>query len=223
MVGGHADDPELSSGGLRLINHQWLNGISGPMVDFDRPPKCLLELLTVELQSGPQHSVLFIDTDNAWRSIVAEVLLDHWGGRRFRAFSAGTHPAGQLNQACVFLLQQSGLATSHLHSKNWRDFHQPGAPVMDFVFLLSDEVSSEAWPCWPGNPITAQWSLPDPQSAEGSAAERMLACRDVYGMIERRVRILASLRLANHGRGDIQRSVCDIDRAEAERGTSRAA
>ena len=177
----------------------------------------------MENHPEPRHNVLFIDTDNAWRSIVAEALLDHWGRGRFRAFSAGTHPTGQVNPTCVFLLQQSGVATSHLHGKTCREFDQPGATVMDFVFMLSDEVSSAAGPCWPGNPIMAHWSLPDPLAATGSAAERMLACREVYAMIERRIRILTSLRLANCGRGDIQRSVRDIDRAEAELGTPRAA
>lgn len=165
--------------------------------------------------SKPQVNVLFIDTDNAWRSILAEALLGQWGGGRFRGFSAGTHPAARVHPDCGLLLQQLGLARADLHCKSWDHFHQPGAPVMDFVFTLCEQVADEAWPAWPGSPITAAWSLPDPLNAQGCAAEQMLACRELVGMIERRIRILVSLRLENIRRGEIRRTVRNIDRAEA--------
>jgi arsenate reductase len=166
---------------------------------------------------------LFIDAANAACGIMAEALLDHWGRGRFKGFSAGSHPAGQLNPVYVSLLQQIGLSAAGLRSKSWTEFHQPDAPVMDFVFVLEEEAVREAWPLWPGNPIMAHWSLPDPQAATGSAAERMLTHRQVFSMIERRVRILASLRLESQGRREAQVSVWEIERAEPAFGDAAAA
>ena len=168
---------------------------------------------------GRPYHVLFVDTKNAGPSIIAEALLDHWGRGRFKGFSAGSDPAGRLDDVSVTLLQQFGLPTAHLRSKSWTEFDQPDAPVMDFVFSVCDLGTDAAWPSWPGHPIAAAWSLPDPQTAIGSPAQQMLAHREVFQMIERRIQILASLRLGNHRRREVQIVIDDIGRA----GTAEAA
>ena len=155
--------------------------------------------------------------------ILAEALMCHWGAGRFRAFSAGTHPAGRLDPKCVSLLQQLGVPTAHLRSKNWTDFDQPNAPIMDFVFTVCDQAAQEAWPSWPGDPITAHWSLPDPQQATGSLATQMAAHREVFGMIERRVKILASLRLRSLRSTEIQAAVGAINGIATEPRITEAA
>lgn len=173
--------------------------------------------------SKPQRHVLFLDTDNAGRSILAEALLEHWGAGRFKSFSAGSAPAARPDPICLSLLRQLGVATAHLRSKSWSAFDQPDAPVMDFVFILCEELATEMSRPWPGNPIVADWSLPDPQAAERGEAERMAAYRQVFGMIERRVQILASLPLDGHARPGLQDLVTTIDRAEAARRDRAAA
>ena len=164
--------------------------------------------------SGRPYHVLFVDTGNAGPSIIAEALLDHWGRGRFKGFSAGSHPTGRLDEVSLSLLQQFGLPTSHLHSKNCAEFQQPDAPVMDFVFIVGGQGTGEAWPAWPGQPIVAEWNLPDPQTASGGTAERMLAHREVFQMIERRVQILTSLRLDSYRRRDVQKVIRDIEQTD---------
>ncbi len=150
------------------------------------------------------YNILFLGTGNAGRSIIAEALVNHWGGGRFHGFSAGSHPAGQLDATALLLLRQLGVPTGHLRSKEWTEFVAPGAPVMDFVFTLCDGAAQQAWPAWPGDPVSAHWSLPEPQLAVDSTALQMAAYREVFGMIERRVKILLSLRLRFQPRHRVQ-------------------
>jgi arsenate reductase len=81
-----------------------------------------------------------------------------------------------------------------MRSKSWDEFAAPGAPVMDFVFTVCDQAAGEQCPIWPGHPITAHWGIPDPAAAEGSHAMRMLAFREAFAMLERRVKMFVGLR-----------------------------
>jgi arsenate reductase len=141
------------------------------------------------------HNVLFLCTGNSARSILAERLMEHHGGGRFRAFSAGSFPKGTVHPLALRLLAEQRLPTEGLRSKSWDEFAEPGAPAMDFVFTVCDQAANETCPVWPGHPITAHWGVPDPAAAEGSEVQRMLAFRDAFGMLDRRIRIFAALRI----------------------------
>lgn len=106
--------------------------------------------------------VLFVCTDNAARSIMAEAILNQRGHGRFRALSAGSHPAGRVSPHALKQLQDARLDTVDLRSKPWDEFTQPGAPPLDFVFTLCDAAVLETQPAWPGKPVTAHWGVPDP-------------------------------------------------------------
>jgi arsenate reductase len=62
----------------------------------------------------------------------------------------------------------------------------------DFVITLCDN-AKETCPVWPGQPIVAHWSSPDPAAVEGSAAEKRRAFWQVAQQIKRRLELLASL------------------------------
>jgi arsenate reductase (thioredoxin) len=111
--------------------------------------------------TAKSYNVLFLCTGNSARSIMAEVLLEHWGKGRFRAYSAGSFPKSAVHPLALDLLEKARLPTSGLRSKSWREFAKPGAPEMDFVFTVCDQASKEACPVWPGNPVTAHWGVPD--------------------------------------------------------------
>ncbi|HTZ78405.1 MAG TPA: arsenate reductase ArsC [Stellaceae bacterium] len=139
------------------------------------------------------HNVLFLCTGNSARSILAESLIDHWGKGRFQGFSAGSFPKGEVNPLALQLLAELEFPTRGLRSKSWNEFARPGAPVMDFVFTVCDQAAGEVCPIWPGQPVTAHWGVPDPAAVEGSEATRMLAFREAFRALERRIKIFTSL------------------------------
>jgi arsenate reductase len=141
-------------------------------------------------------TVLFLCTGNSARSVMAEVILNKAGQGRFRAFSAGSHPKGQVNPHAFALLKSLGHDTSALRSKSWTEFARPGAPKLDFVFTVCDDAAGETCPVWPGQPMTAHWGIPDPAAALGSTAEIALAFRDAYRMLDRRIALFAALPIA---------------------------
>jgi arsenate reductase (thioredoxin) len=139
------------------------------------------------------YNVLFLCTGNSARSILGEVLIEHWGKGRFTGYSAGSFPKGTVHPAALDLLERLGLRTTGLRSKSWDEFARHGAPVMDFVFTVCDQAAGEVCPIWPGNPVTAHWGIPDPAAAEGTEAQRTQAFRDAYRQLEARIRLFVAL------------------------------
>ena len=123
-------------------------------------------------------NVLFLCTGNSARSIMAEAILNKLGAGKFRAFSAGSQPKGQLHPETLRLLQSLGYDSASFRSKSWHEFAKPGAPSLDFVFTVCDNAAGEACPLWPGQPMTAHWGVPDPAAATGNPAEVALAFKD---------------------------------------------
>jgi arsenate reductase len=156
------------------------------------------------------YNVLFICTGNSARSILAEALVDHWGKGRFRGFSAGSFPKGQVHPLALQLLQKLGLSTGGLRSKGWDEFAQPGAPAMDFVFTVCDQAAGEICPIWPGKPVTAHWGLPDPAAIEGTDDERTAAFGRAHREIENRIKLFTSLPIGSLDRMALERRAKEI-------------
>ena len=140
-------------------------------------------------------NVLFLCTGNSARSIMAEVAINHptIGGGKFRGFSAGSHPKGEVHPMALEILRDSRLTTEGLRSKNWTEFARPDAPQLDFVFTVCDQAAKEICPVWPGQPMTAHWGVPDPAAVEGSDADTRRAFRDAFRVLCRRIELFASL------------------------------
>ncbi|MGP8231591.1 MAG: arsenate reductase ArsC [Methylovirgula sp.] len=117
-------------------------------------------------------NVLFLCTGNSARSIMAEALLNGLGKGHFRAYSAGSHPKGEVHPLALKMIAEKGLPTEGLHPKSWDEFARPEAPKMDFVFTVCDNAANEACPVWPGHPFTAHWGIEDPVAVEGTAIEK---------------------------------------------------
>ena len=158
------------------------------------------------------YNVLFLCTGNSARSIIAETLLNHLAvnGGRFRAFSAGSHPRGEVNPFALEVLTHNRLPVAGLRSKSWDEFAAPGAPKLDFVFTVCDQAAQEACPYWPGQPMTAHWGLPDPAAVEGSDEMKRKAFRDTLLVLRRRIELFASLPLEKLDKMAIQKHVKEI-------------
>jgi protein-tyrosine-phosphatase len=139
------------------------------------------------------YNVLFLCTGNSARSVLAEAILSKIGAGKFRAYSAGSQPKGQVNPNTLRLLEKLGYDTAPFRSKPWSEFAQPGAPALDFVFTVCDDAAGETCPVWPGQPMTAHWGIPDPAAATGTDAEIAIAFRDAYRMLQRRIEAFAAL------------------------------
>jgi arsenate reductase (thioredoxin) len=165
--------------------------------------------------------VLFLCTGNSARSIMAEAILNREGKGRFRAFSAGSHPKGEINPYAVRLLERLNYDIRSARSKSWDEFASEGAPEMDFVFTVCDDAAGEVCPVWPGQPMTAHWGVPDPASVTGSDAENAAAFADAYRMLSTRISVFVSLPIASLDRLTLQRRVDAI--GKAARNSSSAA
>jgi arsenate reductase len=139
------------------------------------------------------HNVLFLCTGNSARSILAESLLNHWDNGKFRAFSAGSFPKGQVHPLALDLLKRMNLPADGLRSKSWDEFAAPGAPPIDFIFTVCDNAAGEVCPVWPGKPMTAHWGIEDPAAVEGTDAEKAFAFRKALEELETRIKLLTSL------------------------------
>lgn len=157
-------------------------------------------------------NVLFLCTGNSARSIIAEAILNRMGAGRFRAFSAGSHPKGEVHPLALRLLNSVNHDTSSARSKSWEEFATPDAPRMDFVFTVCDSAAEEACPIWPGQPMTAHWGVPDPAAVGGTDAEKHFAFADTYRMLTNRISIFTSLPLASLDRLALKRRLDEIGR-----------
>jgi protein-tyrosine-phosphatase len=157
-------------------------------------------------------NTLFLCTGNSARSVLAEAILNKLGAGRFRAWSAGSQPKGQVNPHTIALLSSLGYDTSGFRSKSWNEFAKPGAPALDFVFTVCDNAAGETCPVWPGQPMTAHWGVPDPAEATGSDAEIALAFKDSYRMLAQRIGIFVALPIRSLDQLSLQRRLHDIGR-----------
>lgn len=156
------------------------------------------------------HHVLFVCTHNSARSIMAEALMNRLGGGRFKAWSAGSQPAGTVHPFALTTLATLLVPTDGLRSKDWGEFAQPGAPVLDFVITVCDRAAGETCPVWPGQPMTAHWGVPDPAAFNGVDDAKAKVFLDTAVTLKRRIELMLALPFASLDRLSLQREVRDI-------------
>jgi len=162
------------------------------------------------------YNTLFICTGNSARSIMAEVTLNRLGKDRFRAYSAGSHPRGEVHPLTLQVLTDQGYDIGGLRSKSWEEFARPGAPQMDFIFTVCDRAAGEVCPTWPGQPITAHWGFADPATAEGDPARQLKTFTNTQFQIANRIRTFLSLPLASIDRLSLQNQLRQMGQERAE-------
>ena len=165
--------------------------------------------------SDAPRNVLFLCTGNSARSVLAEAYLNAKAKDRFKAFSAGSQPKGEIHPLTLETLRAVGFPAADLRSKSWEEFAQRGAPEMQFVITVCDSAAGEVCPVWPGQPITAHWSFPDPAAFEGTEAARRDFFREVFRQIRNRIDLLLNLPMTRLDRLAIKHEVEAIGRSHA--------
>lgn len=156
------------------------------------------------------YNVLFLCTGNSARSILAEAILNQIGKGRFRAYSAGSHPAGKVNPYVLEMLAAQKLPVADLRSKSWDEFAQPDAPALDFVFTVCDNAAGEVCPIWPGQPVSAHWGIEDPVAVEGDDAARRHAVHTALQLLNRRISVFINLPFAKLDKMALKQEVDSI-------------
>lgn len=162
--------------------------------------------------SDKTYRVLFVCTGNSARSIMAEAVLNHAGGRRFVGYSAGSRPKGSIDPFALRALQHLKVPVDGARSKSWGEFTAADAPPLDFVFTVCDKAAGEVCPVWPGQPMTAQWGVPDPVAAEGTNEQRLRVFIDTAVTLKRRIDLMLALPIDTLDRLSLQREVQQIGR-----------
>ncbi len=160
-----------------------------------------------------QYNVLVLCTGNSARSILGEVLFNTLGRGKFKAYSAGSKPAGRVNPGAIELLQERGFGIDGLRSKSWDEFAASGAPEIDFIFTVCDNAAGETCPIWPGKPATAHWGIPDPAHVEGDDARRA-AFRKAYDQLARRIQLFMSLPIEKLDKMTLKEKLAEIGRIQ---------
>jgi arsenate reductase len=161
------------------------------------------------------YNVLFLCTGNSARSILAECALNRLGQGRFKAYSAGSFPKGEVHPYALELLKRQNYATEGLRSKSWNEFARPEAEPLDFVFTVCDNAAGEVCPIWPGQPMTAHWGLPDPAAFQGTETEKRVAFADTMRMLYNRISVFVNLPIRSLDRLSLQRRLQAIGRDES--------
>jgi len=155
-------------------------------------------------------NVLFLCTGNSARSILAESYLNGAAKGRFKAFSAGSHPAGKVNPFALELLRKNRIDVSGARSKSWDEFARPGAPKLDFVFTVCDNAAGEVCPLWPGQPMTAHWGVADPAAVEGTGEEKRKAFFRAFTDLSARISLFLNLPMEKLDRLTLQKRLHEI-------------
>jgi len=139
------------------------------------------------------YNVLFLCTGNSARSILGEAIMNAVPGGKFRAFSAGSQPKGQVNPLTLHTLKELGLPTEGYRSKSWDEFATPDAPALDFVFTVCDDAAGETCPYWPGSPVQVHWGYPDPSNVGTTPDDKRAAFESTRQVIGERMHTLANV------------------------------
>ena len=159
--------------------------------------------------SDKVFNVLFLCTGNSARSVIAEAVLNQLGRGRFKAYSAGSMPAGNVNPHVLEILQRNRMPTEEIRSKSWDEFSGANAPKLDFVITVCDNAAGEVCPVWPGQPMTAHWGLADP-AAVTDDEEQKRAVSNAFMQLNRRIGIFVNLPIQKLARQSLQKELDEI-------------
>ncbi|MFA4901920.1 MAG: arsenate reductase ArsC [Desulfobaccales bacterium] len=126
--------------------------------------------------------VLFLCTENACRSQMAEGLVNHDLAGRVQAWSAGVQP-GRVNPRAIQVMAELGIDISQHRSKSVAEL---AGEQFDLVITLCDQAQQQC-PIFPGDTEIMHVGFPDPAEATGTEAEIMVVFRQVRDALRGRL------------------------------------
>ncbi len=163
-------------------------------------------------------NVLFLCTGNSARSVLAEAILQKDGAGKFRAFSAGSQPKGEVNPFSLRVLKSLGYPHEGFRSKSWDDFSAPDAPRWISSSRFATVRRAKACPLWLGHPTTAHWGIADPAAVEGSDMEKERAFVEAFRLMKNRISVFIALPIATLDKLTLDARLREIGRMEGATG-----
>jgi arsenate reductase len=140
-------------------------------------------LLRLMMADDPKK-VLVLCTGNSCRSVIAEALINHLSRGCYRAWSAGSSPAGYVHPKAIETLKRHGIDPGAPQSKSWDVFANES---FDLVITVCDQAAGESCPLFSGKPTKLHWSVPDPAKAQGTEAEINAAFDESFTLLKGRI------------------------------------
>ncbi len=149
---------------------------------------------------------------------MAEALLHKWGPGKFKPYSAGSMPKGEVNPLALETLEENNFKTGvfNLRSKSWDEFSGHDAANFDFVFTVCDNVAGETCPIWPGQPLSAHWEIEDPDRPDLTQEKQRRLFQKAYWELENRIKIFTSLSFEKLDKLALQKQLDEIGKSLPE-------
>ena len=134
-------------------------------------------------------NILFVCTGNSARSIIAESIVNNKYNDKFKAYSAGSNPTGEINKDIKHYLSSKGFNLQNYSSKNFSKFIN-GEIKIDHVITVCNNANNELCPIWPKKNQIIHWNIEDPVTKLNNINEdeKFQIITDTFNNIDKRIK-----------------------------------
>ncbi len=135
------------------------------------------------------ENILFVCTGNSARSIIAESIVNNKYNDKFKAYSAGSNPSGEINKDIKRYLNNKGFNLQDYSSKNFSMFID-GEIKIDHVITVCNNANNELCPIWPKKNQIIHWNIEDPVTKLNNINEdeKFQTITDTFNNIDKRIK-----------------------------------
>jgi len=135
------------------------------------------------------ENILFVCTGNSARSIIAESIVNNKYNDKFKAYSAGSNPSGEINKDIKRYLNNKGFNLQDYSSKNFSMFID-GEIKIDHVITVCNNANNELCPIWPKKNQIIHWNIEDPVTKLNNINEdeKFQIITDTFNIIDKRIK-----------------------------------
>ena len=133
-------------------------------------------------------NILFVCTGNSHRSIIAEAIINNNFNNKFKAYSAGSNPAGKVNHDVIKFLIAKNYDLKNLSSKNF-DIFINSEIKMDYVITVCNSANNEVCPIWPRKDQIIHWDIEDPMTKllNSNDEEKKIIISNTFNVINEKI------------------------------------